>query len=335
MTLLLTAEEIRAAASDAVVIEAARAAVDAAHAGAATVPPRMDVPVERGFLRVMPAAVDGVMGLKVMTLVEGLGTRYLILLYGVGSGDLLALLDADEVTRLRTAATTALAGEILCPDRSGPLGLVGTGFEAEGHLTLMARLWAPREVRVYSRAPERRAAFAERMSAQLGVPVTPVESAAAACDAPLVVLATKSSEPVVDGADFPPGGVVLSIGSTRPDLREIERTTLERAAALLVDDPVQVGRESGDIIDALACGVLSQERILSMGEGLAEPQRLAREGARDLLVFKSVGTAVQDLTLSRAVYDAAVANGRGRELGELTRLKRFATGAAKVAEGRS
>lgn len=323
MTLYLGADDMRALATHELTMDAARAAVAAEAAGRTVVPPRMDVDLEKGFLRVMPAAYNDLMGLKVMTLVRGLGTRYLILLYSQTTGELVAMFDADEVTRLRTAATTTLAGEMLAPGGSETLGLVGSGFEAEGHLRAFAAHWPLREVLVYSRARERREAFAARMSEELGIDVRPVETVAAAVGAaPVCVLATKATEPVVNGADFQPGAVVLSIGSTRPDLRELDAATLRRAAALLVDDARQVKLESGDVIEGLGCGALTPDHVVGMAQ--AEPGRFVRDGDRDLLAFKSVGTAIQDLALAALVHDAAVACGRGRDVGELTRLKPFA-----------
>jgi alanine dehydrogenase len=265
------------------------------------------------------------MGVKVMTLVKGLGNRYLLLLYSQPTGDLLAVLDADEITRLRTAATTALAGQMLAPAGTSRLGLLGSGFEAESHLRLLARVWPLERVTVYSPTVERRNAFAARMSEELGVSVVPVERPEdAVCEAEVSVLATKATAPVVDGSAFPAGAVVLSIGSTRPDLRELDRNALGRAGAVLVDDATQVRRESGDVIDALGCGALASDHIVSMAELDGDGGRLQCDGARDLLAFKSVGTAVQDLALAGSMLDAAKAEGRGRELGELVSLKAFA-----------
>jgi ornithine cyclodeaminase/alanine dehydrogenase-like protein (mu-crystallin family) len=246
-----------------------------------------------------------------------------VLVYSQPTGELIAMLDASEVTRWRTAATTAVAGEMLAPDGSTVLGLVGTGFEAEGHLRLFAELWPLEEVAVYSRSAARRDAFAARMSTELGTNVRAVDSPTAAIAAgPVSVLATKSTEPVVDGDDFPSGAVVLSIGSTRPDLRELDHATMRRGAILLVDDAVQVCRESGDIMDALASGALHSEHVVPMAAVDSAP--VPTVDGRDLLLFKSVGTAVHDLALALAVLDAARKSGRGRDLGELTQLKPFA-----------
>lgn len=337
MSLYLGSEDVRALASQDVLMDAARAAVAAEREGTVIMPPRLDVDLPTGFLRVMPAAMGEVMGVKVMTLVKGLGNRYLLLLYGQPSGDLIALIDADEVTRLRTAATTALAGEMLAPGGTERMGLLGSGFEAESHLRLLARVWPLEQVLVYSPTPERRQAFAARMSEELGVSVVAVDRPEeAVADAKVSVLATKATSPVVDGSAFPAGAVVLSIGSTRPDLRELDRSTLGRAGALLVDDAKQVRLESGDVIDALGCGALAGEQIVSMADLDGDLGRLRRDGTRDLLAFKSVGTAIQDLALAKSMLAAAQQQDRGRELGELTSLKAFAVSSGNfppVTEG--
>lgn len=325
MTMHLCAEDVRALATHAVTMDAARAAVAVERDGHAVVPPRLDVDLPTGFLRVMPAAIGDVMGLKVMTLVRGIGNRYLILLYDQRTGALLATLDADEVTRLRTAATTAVAGELLAPRGTTRLGMLGSGFEADGHLRALARLWTLQDVAVFSPSAERREAFARRMTAELGIEVRAVASSSEAiAEAPVSVLVTKATAPVVDGAGFPRGAVVLSIGSTRPDLLELDRATLARAGTLLVDDQRQVVLESGDIIDGIVAGAIAEDRIVSLGGATADPSRVRASERRDLLVFKSVGTAIQDLCLSRALVEAARDLGVGREIGELTRLKSVA-----------
>lgn len=324
MTLFLGSEHLLALADHELVMDAARAAVEEEVAGLTAVPPRLQVPIEQGFMRVMPAGVGSVMGLKVMTLLEGSGTRYFILLYDAETTELEALLDAAEVTRLRTAATTAVAGEMMVGEAPTEIGLLGTGFEAEGHLCTLARIWPLRRVHVYSRDPERREAFAARLGEQLGIEVLAVESSTAAVSvAPVSVLATKSTSAVVAGDDFPAEAVILSIGSTRPDLRELDHATLGRTGTLVVDDPVQVLRECGDVISALEVDAFDDGRMVSLAAVAADPSLLRRRDGEDLLAFKSVGTAVQDLALARSLVERARARDIGRPLGELSVMKRF------------
>jgi alanine dehydrogenase len=320
MTKYFSSHDIIELATPSVALAAARTAIDVEAAGLTQLPPRLDTNHENGFLRVMPAVYGDWMGVKVMTLARGVGNRYLVLLYARHSGDLIAVFDAHELTRLRTAATTALAGSLLVDSPPIQIGLIGTGFEASMHLQMLHEAWEIKRATVFGRDPERRVKFAARMSDLLEITVEPVENSAAACGGQqVVVLATKSADPVVDGRDFDPFTRVLSIGSTRPDLRELDGVTMSRAASLVVDDVVQVPLESGDIMTGLRDGDLRANHLLSMASLCSGATTAPFTAERDLVVFKSVGTALQDLALAIAVFEAGIA--QGRDLGVLAELK--------------
>lgn len=332
MTLFLDSADIQALATQDLCERAARAAVRAESTGVSRLPPRIDVPTDSGFLRVMPAVLGAVMGVKVMTLAEGIGNRYLVLLYDVSSGELRGAFDADQLTRLRTSAFTATAAKLMVSGRPGTLAVIGSGFEADAHLRALTRLWAFDTIRVFSPSRERREAFAARGTEELGVKVTPVDTSAAAVeDAELVMLATKSRTPVIDGSDVAQGAVVLSVGSTRPNLRELDAVTMGRTGTLLVDAPDQVLSESGDIMAGLADGQLVAEQLVSVAAASGQGSLLRRTEGRDLLTFKSVGTALQDLALAELLLDAARLRRRGRPLGELAALKPFADNTVRVS----
>ena len=140
MTAYLGGEEIRALAHDEVCFAAAKLALQMEAEGRTQLPSRIDLPSGHGFLRVMPAVLGEFMGLKVMTLAEGIGTRYLVLLYQAESGELLGMFDADELTRLRTATYTAVAAQLMVTTPPTRLAVIGSGFEAEGHLRALVRL---------------------------------------------------------------------------------------------------------------------------------------------------------------------------------------------------
>jgi alanine dehydrogenase len=332
MTLFLDGEDIRALASEALCERAAWTAVTAESAGQSQLPPRIDVPSGHGFLRVMPAVLGSVMGLKVMTLAEGIGNRYLVLLYDSATGELRGAFDADELTRLRTSAFTVTAAKLMVTDEPRSLAVIGSGFEADAHLRALARVWTFESIQVFSSSPERRTAFSSRLSDDLGIKLTPADSCQAAlAGADLVMLATKSRTPVLDGADVHAGAVVLSIGSTRPNLRELDAVTMRRTGTLVVDDQRQVTAESGDIISGLADEDLGAGQLASVAQVSRDPGLLCRTEHRDLLTFKSVGTALQDLALAQLLLGAAGEQGRGRPLGELAALKPFAENTVRVS----
>lgn len=318
MTLHFTSDDVRMLASEELTMAAARSAIQAESDGEVAILPRIDMPTPNGFLRVMAGRFRSFGGMKTMSMTRGVGNRYLLTVYDLTDGDVLAIFDADEVTRLRTAATTAVAAEILigsgAPSR---VGIVGSGFEAAAHLRILARRYPVTEASVYSRSPERRAAFASRMSDELAIRVRAVDSPEeAVAGMPLVCLATKDTSPVVDGRTFAAGAVILSIGSTRPDLRELDDAAFKRSSTVLVDSVQNAIAESGDVQSALASKVIGQSDLTAMAEAITELPP-ARSG--ELRVFKSVGTALQDLALAAAIIQAA--NGRGRQLGELAMLK--------------
>ena len=311
MTLFYGGDFIEQHATNELALRAMEVCFDAEAAGKTALPPRIDTPTSRGFIRVMPAVLDDVMGLKVMTLVEGLGNRYLVMLYDVATSELLAMFDADELTRLRTAAVTALAGLALVREAPADLGLIGTGFEAVGHLRMMAHVWPLKRVRVFSPNEARRKRFAEFMSSQLGIEVTATSSEREALTGQrVVVLATKAKTPVIDGKNLASGSVVLSIGSTRLDLRELDGESLRRASIVVADDPHMVKLESADIAESVALSAYRRQPPPAIAGG-------------DVSIFKSVGTALQDLALARMLYRDETLRSAAREMGELTRLKPF------------
>jgi ornithine cyclodeaminase/alanine dehydrogenase-like protein (mu-crystallin family) len=328
VTRYLSGKDILELATYDVCLAAAESAMAAESDGRTVLPPRIDTPSPTGFLRAMPAVLDDVMGIKVMTLVRGTGTRYLVLLYGCEDGALRGVFDADELTRLRTATYTAVAARLLVDVPPTELTVLGSGFEAEGHIRVLAQLWPLHRVVVYSRSADRRSAFASRLTAELGIEVEGyADRDAAIAAAGVVLLATKANEPVLDGRHLRQGAVVLSIGSTRPDLRELDRATMARTGTLLVDDVRSVMLESGDIIEGLREGDIAESRFAAVAQAARDQTLLQREPDRDLLTFKSVGTALQDLSLARAVLAAAEETERGRDLGELATLKPFADSA--------
>ena len=324
MTLFFDGEFIEKNVSLDIAMRAMEDCFEAEAAGKTQLPPRIDTPSGRGFIRVMPAVLDDVMGLKVMTLVEGLGNHYLVMLYDVATGGLLALFDADELTRLRTAAVTVLAGVAMVSAPPTTLGLIGSGFEAVGHLRMCAHVWPLERVAVFSPNAERCARFAAVMSRELGIEVVAAASAADALrDQPVVVLATKAKQPVIDGTQLAAGTVVLSIGSTRLDLRELDQPAVARASLIVADDPQMIQLESADIAESIAAGILDPGQIVALSalRGGGRPATTKRSG--DLTIFKSVGTALQDLALARMLYRDDATRRGASELEELTRLKPF------------
>ncbi len=316
--MLFSAGDVRSVLEPRAVVAAIDDVLGEDAAGRTRVPGRVTFDVDHGWFRVMPGALlDGparaVMGVKVMALARGSGLSYLQLLYEERTGELLAMMDASVLTQVRTGAVSAAFVRRVCPDGVPLLGLFGSGFEARGQLEMIARTIPVARVRVYSPNAERRAAFAAEMSQHLGQPVDPVGEPGAAAAAPLVVLATRATRPVVDGRWFAPGAVIVSIGSTRPELREVDEETMARSGRIIVDHKDQALAESGDIKAALAAGVIRERDIIELS-ALLRGAGPGRPDPAKLLLFKPSGTAAQDLAVARMVYDRCLATGKGQRL---------------------
>jgi ornithine cyclodeaminase/alanine dehydrogenase len=162
-----------------------------------------------------------------------------------------------------------------------------------------------RVIRCYSRLLEHRHAFAERISAQLGVTVAEVDSPeAAARDADIVITATNSREPILHGEWLAPGTHVNAIGSNRAESREVDYETLIRSALVCVDSVEQAKIEAGDLLAPIDGGVLTWDRVCELGTVVAGKVE-GRANRDDITFFKSLGLALEDVAVGAWVYERA------------------------------
>ncbi|MEU2362159.1 ornithine cyclodeaminase family protein [Streptomyces noursei] len=328
-TLLLSDDDVRRSCDMAAVVDAVEAALHDAPGPQLALPPRSYAAVEGTFLRVMPAIMGraGVLGLKMLHGSFERGVRYLVVLCDLKTGAVTGVLDAAYLTAARTGATSGVATRHLAREDAETVGVLGAGLEAETNLAAVAAVRPVARVKVFSPRPARRADFAARMGAALGLDVVPVDTArAAVTGADVVVAATNTGAggPVaLRGEWIEPGQHVVSIGSTMPSRREIDVATFARADAVVFDAPAgTVAAESGDVLawrerdDAAATAVPTLTQLLA-GEVLG------RRRADDVTVFKSIGAATQDLAAAVAVCERARARAIGTPVRGLADLKTF------------
>lgn len=328
MTLLLNDAEVREAVDMTALVSAIERALSSGSVSSAQVPERLNLAVDGRFFRVMPAIVPsaGVMGLKVFNGGGGAGVRYLIVLSGIKSGETLAVLDACYLTAARTAATSVLAARRM--NGTGPrVGVLGSGLEAETHIRAFADTCDVAEFRIYSPNPERRARLAQRLRADVSADIVACETAEAACagvDHLITATNTGYGGPVACKADWiTPGTHVSAIGSTHQDLRELDADVFRRAATMVFDaDPGQIATESGDIRAYLAdggdlAGIRTLTEILRDEPGVPA----VAAGSGDITIFKSVGTALQDMVAADLAYRAALDAGIGSRVPDLANPK--------------
>ena len=314
MPLLLNHEDVCASVTMSDAIEAMEQAFREQAEGKVIQPHRLNVSAGKGWLRVGPAVMEGSgwMGFKAMNLCPGQGVRYQVHLYRIADGELVAIMDALHLTTLRTGATSAVATKRLARAEATTVGVIGSGIEARAQLEAMHALGLAREAHVYSPTQANREQFAAECTRSLKFPVLPVSSARdAVTGCGLVVAAVKSTETALLGDWLEPGTHVNSVGTARPEQREIDPATFQRSAVVVVDTRDGVFGEAGDAIAAKE--ILSPDRVYELAE-LVTGRVPARTDEKQITLFKSVGSAHQDVGIAARIFERAKEKGLGSEI---------------------
>ncbi len=279
--------------------------------GTAQLIPRARAMMPKGTMHLMGGALvsEGVCGLKTYT-ATARGARFLVVLSSVDTGELLALIEADLLGRLRTGAASGVATRYLARPDARVLGVYGAGGQAITQIKAVCAVRPIERVLVNARNQERLRAFCTEMAQDLQLPVEPASAQVTAEAADVVVTITTSAEPVLQGAWLRPGTHVNAAGSNWATRREVDETTLERSAVVAVDALEQARLESGDLIIAAAAGHFDWSRAVEMAQVIAGGAA-GRRSAEDITFYKSNGIALQDLALAAEVYRRAHVAGAG------------------------
>lgn len=262
-------------------------------------------PEALGAKLVSTFAGNGVLGLP--------SVSGLYALFDPSTGVLLAVMDGAYLTLVRTAAVSALATRVMARSdaSSMSLGVFGAGAQAEFHIRLLATVRPIRSVTVWARRPESAQALMVRLRdlAELrsieSWTVAKAPEQAAAQD--IVVTATGSTTPVLEGRWLHEGCHVVAIGTHTRTAREIDTAAVTRAATLVVETADTL-REAGDfqMVEDEAGGILT--RVATLGRFIESSATTPRD-VSSISIFKSCGVAFEDLAV------ATVAFRRARDLG--------------------
>jgi ornithine cyclodeaminase/alanine dehydrogenase-like protein (mu-crystallin family) len=251
-------------------------------------------------------------GFKCYTTTRASG-KFLIGLYDGQNGSLLALMEADQIGQIRTAATTGVAIHWMTEPDITELGLFGAGWQARGQLAAAVAVRPIRVAYVYCRDHERRQRFADEMSSDLKIEVIPVDRPQeAAEELPLVITATTSRVPVLHGKWLAEQALVCAIGSNWINRAELDADVITRADHVVCDSIAACRIEAGDFSDAVDRGLFDWSRAVDLAD-VVGGMAVGRSRQR-MSLFKSVGLAIEDLALGARLYDIARARGIGQRL---------------------
>ncbi len=275
------------------------------------------LPDKRGLLAAMPAIAPDVMGIKVISVMPGnMNTEYeshmgAVMIFDTTYGRPLALMDASEITTIRTAAISGVATRLLARQDASDLAILGTGAQAMSHLEAMLVARQIKRVRVWSRSAENRQKFAVQAQARFGIPIELTETAqAAVIGADIICTTTSSTQPVLKGEWLADGAHLNVVGASTRQNREVDTAAMLKSS-LFADRRESVLNEAGDFLIPKQEGAIDDSHIRGEIGEILLGQIPGRQNSSEITLFKSLGLAVEDLASAHYIYHQAVQQGIG------------------------
>lgn len=271
------------------------------------------LPDKSGLLGTMPAfdTEFGKLGIKIMTVFPGnhkLGKEShqgIIVLFDHKNGQPLAILNAGEITAIRTAAVSAVATRQLALESAADLLILGCGVQAVKHVEAMMSVRPISRIRAWDLYPSAAEKFANKVSLLFNIDVEiqngdiPVVE-----EAEIICTLTPSANPVLFGRDLTPGIHINAVGSCTPGTREVDSVAIEKSK-VFVDKKEAVLNEAGDLLIPISEGIVKKEHIIGEIGQVCGKKIPGRQSPKDITFFESVGLAVEDLAAASFIYEKA------------------------------
>lgn len=293
----------------------------------AVVPMRSQIPIERktGISLFMPAYLkrSHSLGAKIVSVfpenpqIDLPTIHAIVIVLDADTGCPQAVLDGAHLTALRTGAASGVATDLLAREDTAIAAIFGAGRQGRTQLEAVCNVRGIKTVWIYDPDTKAAESFAEDMKKMgspipmdIGVASSPLQ---AVQDADVVCAATTSFKPVFEDKDLKPGVHINGVGSYTPDMQEIPHETVQRAL-VYVDSIPAAWEEAGDLIRPLKNGLIQEEHIQGEIGQLAAGTIPGRKDSQDITFFKSVGVAVQDVSVARLILSAASDLGLGTDI---------------------
>jgi len=300
VTLYVSESEVQELLSPAAAVDAVEACFRRMAAGAVHIAPRRRLALHEGALADM-AASDLELGYAGAKVYAGFhdGAAFVVPLFSTERPELVAVIEADRLGRLRTGAASAVAAKHLARANATSLGVIGCGDQAETQVAcIRAALPGIERVVAYCRTERNLNAFCKRVGAEAG------ESHRDPAAQDIVVTITTSPDPVLRGEWLQEGALVCAAGANNAKSRELDNVVLERASLVCCDWLPQARVESADLIEPVASGVLDWLEVHELHE-VVGGELPGRQSDDDIVVFKSNGIAAWDIAAAAAVVELA------------------------------
>ena len=279
----------------------------------------MLIPGENGLLSMMPGYVNkqDIMGIKSVSVYPenaniGLESHQgSVTLFNALNGTPLAIMDAGQITAIRTAAVSGLATRILAKKNSKILAILGSGIQAKTHIEAMTTILNLEEIRVWSKNKKNAKKLVEEQRKKYAIPFRPFDTVNEAIyNADIICTTTAAVEPILQGNYLMQGVHINAVGSSVRNTRELDGFAI-KLSKLYVDKIESTINESGDFLMAKQEGTIDDNHIIgTLGEILTK-QKKGRNNINDITLFKSLGLAVEDIATAFFIYDKYVKSNKG------------------------
>lgn len=278
--------------------------------------PRSRLLLPNGFFNFMSAAVPSInmMGHKSYGVVRGHIPKFYIQLFSIETGELLAIIEASELGRIRTGASSGIATKYLSNNDSTSVGIIGTGYQSGPQLEAICKVRQISKIKVFSRNIEKREKFASKMRKILNIDIEPMDSPQKCIeDVDIVVTITTSRDPVVKGEWIRPGVHINAAGANHWMRRELDYEAIKKSNHIIVDDVEQAKIECGDLIYPVERGSIRWQQVYNLSD-VVNGNYSGRLSKEDITLFESQGLAVQDILVGTEIYNLAKSTGVGKEI---------------------
>ena len=220
------------------------------------------------------------------------------------SGSAIARFEANYLTELRTAATSAVATDLLARKDVRTLGIFGNGRQAGIHFAVLPRVRDFKRFLVCGSGRSNLNDFCAKMKAEQGLEIERATAEACVREADVICTCTTATEPLFDGRSLRPGTHLNLVGAFQPHTREVDEETVRRAR-VVVDTYEGALAEAGDLLIPMKNGAIRREHIAADLHEIASGKKAGRTSRDEITLFKSLGCAIEDLVTAKLVYDQA------------------------------
>jgi ornithine cyclodeaminase/alanine dehydrogenase len=294
-------DRVRSAVTPGEVIQAIRAAFARGFA-TLRMPVRTTLELDGALLLVMPCYDSGLnaAGVKLVSVSAKAGVHATYELLDPETGISIVRMEADYLTDLRTAATSAVATDLLARKDAETLGIFGSGRQAVAHLTVLPCVRKFKRFLVCGSGRSDLKAFCEKMKNEHALDIEIADAQTVAKESDVICTCTTAREPLFDGNWLRPGTHLNLVGAFRPETREVDDTTVKRAR-VVVDTYEGALSEAGDLLMPIKNGSVERSHIVADLHEIASGKKLGRSNPDQITLFKSVGCAVEDLVTAHLI----------------------------------